>query len=199
MFGFLFGTVCLFALFKVMRRGRYGYGRFGGWGHAPAFGCSGRGGGHHGGYDRGGWNDDDVGGGFGFGGWRGGRGGFVLRALFEQLDTTPGQEKAIAAALAELREKGRAVKDEARDARGDLARAFRGESLDAETLGTAAARASTAIDGLRDAGIGALLKVHEVLDPRQRAILADLLERGPRFGGYRRRDRGNPYRDVAEV
>src|SRR5205814_2044601 len=146
-------------LFKVLRRSR-GYGRWG-YGYAPAFACGGHGGWHGrggwGGQGRDGWDDDDRGG-FGFGGWRGGRGGFVLRALFEQLDTTPGQEKAIAAALDELREKGRAVKSEAKDARGDLARAFRGESLDAETLGTVASRASGAVDALRDAGIGALLK-----------------------------------------
>ena len=135
------------------------------------------------------------------------RGFFWLRALFARLDTTPGQEKAIRAAFDELRAKSRAVKDDAKGMRGDLASALRGDSLDAETLGTVALARTGAVDALRDAGIGAVLKVHEVLDPRQRAILADLLESGPRFGGSwgrRGRDRdwrgrGGPYRGAARA
>ena len=50
-----------------------------------------------------------------------------------------------------------------------------------------ASRASGAIDGLRDAVIGALLKVHEVLDEKQRAALADTLESaGSPFRGWGR-------------
>jgi hypothetical protein len=195
MLGFLIGTVCLIGLVKVVRRARYGYGGFGGpWGHG---GCGHRRGwGGPRGYDGPdgyGWEDDDD-----FSGpWqaRGGRGGglFGLRAVFARLDTTPGQEKAIKAAFDELRVKARAVKDDARGMRGDLASALRGESLDAETLGTVASRASGAVDALRDAAIGAVLKVHDALDERQRAIAADLIESGPSFGrGWR--GRGGPYR-----
>ena len=114
-------------------------------------------------------------------------------------DSTSGSftEKA-KAAFAELRDKARAVKDDARGMRGDLANALRGESLDAETLGTVASRASGAVDALRDAGIGAVLKVHDALDERQRAIAADLIESGPRFGGGAWRGRGGPYRGRTE-
>ncbi len=90
------------------------------------------------------------------------------------------------------------MKEDARGMRGDLASALRGESLDAETLGTVASRATGAVDALRDAAIGAVLKVHEVLDERQRGIAADLLESGPRFGGGWR-GRGGPYRGGARA
>jgi hypothetical protein len=214
MLGFLIGTVCLIGLVKVVRRSRFGYGRFGYGGHgfgpwAHARGCGGRSGygdgygdgyGEYGGRDdRDGWEDDDFG---PFQARRGGRGGgfFGLRAIFERLETTPGQEKAIRAAMDDLRAKGRAVKDDARGMRGDLASALRGETLDAETLGTVASRASGAVDALRDASIGAVLRVHEVLDERQRRIVADLIESGPRMGGWRGwRGRGGPYRGGARV
>jgi hypothetical protein len=191
----LVGAACLIGVFKVARwRRRCGYGaRFGGpWAYAGG-GCGHHGGWHggpHGHHGYGGWDDEDD----DFGPWGGrGRGFFGLRAIFSRLETTPGQEKVIKAALDELRTKARAVKDDARGMRGDLASALRGESLDAETLGTIASRASGAVDALRDASIGAVLKVHEVLDERQRGIVADLLESGPRFGrGWR--GRGGPYR-----
>jgi hypothetical protein len=200
MLGFLIGTVCLIGLFKVARRHHYGYAHFGGpWGYGGGYGggCGRARGWHHGGpgaYGRRDWDWDDEDGGYSL--WearRGGGGFFGLRAIFARLDTTPGQEKAIKAAFAELREKARAVKDDARGMRGDIANALRGESLDAETLGTVASRASGAVDALRDAAIGALLKVHDVLDERQRAIAADFIESGPRFGGGWR-GRGGPYR-----
>ena len=192
----LVGAACLIGVFKVVRWRRgwgYGHARFGGpWGHAGR-GCGHRGGWHGGPYGHhgyGGWDDEDE----DFGPWEGrGRGFFGLRAIFSRLETTPGQEKAIKAAFEELRTKARAVKEDARGMRGDLASALRGESLDAETLGTVASRASGAVDAVRDAAIGAVLKVHEVLDERQRGIVADLLESGPRFGrGWR--GRGGPYR-----
>jgi hypothetical protein len=193
MFGFLFGTACLIGLFRVLHHGRHHHG----WGHhhyggpwGDGGGCGGRGrwGHRHGRGWGGGWDDDD------FESWDGPpRGGFALRAIFARLDTTPGQEKAIKTAFDELRAKARAVKEDARGMRGDLANALRGESLDAETLGTVASRASSAVDGVRDAAIGAILKVHEVLDERQRKIVADFLESGSRFGrGWDYR--GGPYR-----
>jgi hypothetical protein len=183
----------VFKLARWRRRWGYGYARFGGP-FAYGGGCGGH---HHG------WNGGPYGHGGGAGGWDDeddvspwegrGQGFFGLRSIFARLETTPGQEKAIKAAFDDLRTKGRAVKDDAKGMRKDLASALRGESLDAETLGTVASRASGAVDALRDAGIGAILKVHEVLDERQRGIVAELLESGPRFGrGWR--GRGGPYR-----
>jgi uncharacterized membrane protein len=194
MLGVFIGAACLIGLCKIARRRRFGrwghHGHYGGpWGARGGCGGGWQGGPY--GYDGPeGWDDDD-----GFSPWEARRGGgfFGLRAFFARLETTPGQEKAIKSALSELRTKGRAVKDDVRGMRGDLATAFRGESLDAETLGTVASRASGATDALRDAAIGAVLKVHDALDERQRGLVADLLESGPHAwrGGWRGR-RGSP-------
>src|ERR1700678_438436 len=98
MLGFIVGTVCLIGLVKTLRWGRY---------HRGGGGC---GYGHHGGgWGRRGWDgrgyqgDHD-------GGWGGGWGGpsVLLRALFQRLETTPGQEKVIVAAYEEMRDATRA-------------------------------------------------------------------------------------------
>lgn len=195
MFGFLFGTLCLIGLIKVARHGRgYGCGGYGrgygrGWGH------------HHGwqGHDhgRGHFGGDDEG--FG-GGWRGrgfGGGRFFLRAMFERLDTTPGQEKVIQQAFEDLREKGRAAKNDMKTARAEIAKAMRSTSFDEVSVGTATAQVEAVMDSMRKAGIDAFAKVHEALDERQRGMFADFIENGPRFrdfgGGWRNRgDYGNP-------
>jgi uncharacterized membrane protein len=195
MVGVVIGVVGAIVLMKVLRR-RFGFGRrfayaaYGGYGGGPGHwhdaGCPGPGG--HGGPGhayRERWIDEDD------SPWEGRRwgrrGGFAMNAVFDRIHATPAQEKVIRAAFDELRTKARAVKDDARGMRGDLATALRGESLDAETLGTVASRASGAVDGLRDAAIGAVLKVHEVLDEKQRAIVADALESGfGPFSGWRR-------------
>ena len=116
------------------------------------------------------------------------RTGFALRWLFERLDTTPGQEKVIRSAAEELFEKVRGLKDTVRGTRGDVARAFRADDFNAEILGDVFSRHDGALDELRRAFVGALAKVHEVLDPAQRARLADVLE------SLHRRGWGGPYR-----
>ncbi len=160
MLGFLFGTACLIGLIAVVRRGRCGY-AYGG-------GCGG-GYGHH----RHGFHGDYEG---------GDRWGFgervVLRTIFERLDTTPGQEKVIAEALRELRKSGEDVRGEVHKSRGDLAGAMRAGYFDENTMGELFARHDTALLGLRKSLVGALAKVHEVLDERQRARLAELIEQG---------------------
>jgi len=200
----LIGAVCAIALVKVFRR-RFGFRRFGryGGGYGHGYACA-----DHGSwspYERGGergpyrqrWIDEDDEPPY----WQAQaqahgqgrrRGGFGWGAIFERLDATPAQEKAIRSAFDDLRSKARTVKDDVRGMRHDLAGSFRGESLDAETLGTVASRASGAVDALRDAAIGALLKVHEVLDEKQRATLADTLESaGSPFGAFRGWRRGH--------
>lgn len=190
MFGFVFGSICLFALVKVLRHGGMG----------PAFAYGGGCGRGHGGWGRGGYggygDTRHEGGPFGHDGWRGrhggfrgpfaGRGrGFLLRGFFERLDTTPGQEKVILAALDELETAGRGVKDDVRGARSELATALRGESFDEIALGGATARIEGAVDSLRKAGIDAFAKIHGALDERQRGLLADWIERSPGgFGGF---------------
>jgi hypothetical protein len=183
MIGVFIGAACLFGLCKMAHMRRYGrrhhHRRFGGapWGMRGGCGYGYGGGGcgdEYGGYD--GYDgpeawDDHRG-----GPWELRRGFFGLRSIFARLQTTPGQEKAIKAALQDLRSQGRSIRDDARGMRKDLASAFRAESLDAETLGTVASRASGTVDALRDAAIGAVLKVHDALDERQRGLLADMLQ-----------------------
>jgi Spy/CpxP family protein refolding chaperone len=159
MLGFVFGTLCLIGLIKVLRHGR---GWHGGWGYGA---CS-RGGFHGAGHGR------------GFGG---GPRRWFLRSLFERLETTPGQEKAILAALDELREERRVVREEAQQTRTDLARAVAGGLIDDSTLEESFARHDRLLAKLRVSFVEALKKVTEALDERQRKQLGDWLE-GGRFG-----------------
>lgn len=161
MFGFLIGAACVGGLIHVLRRGRGSCGgRFGGRD------C------HDGGHDH----------------HRGGRRGFgfAMRDLFRRLDTTPGQEKVIRGAVEEVWTTARDLKGELRYSRADVARAMRAESLDEEALGAAFVRHDDVMDALRKAVVGALAKVHDVLDPQQRERLADWLDASGRpfhFGG----------------
>ncbi|UQA57726.1 Spy/CpxP family protein refolding chaperone [Polyangium aurulentum] len=200
MFGFIIGTVCLIGLIKTLRGGgcgggwgRRGYGYGGGCGGGRFGGGYGYGGGH------GGWEEGEGGEHGHHGGpfrthgraWGWGRGGgggggmrsFFMRRLFEHLDTTPGQEKAIAAAVDELRGAMREHRGEVQKTRADIARAMRGANFDEVVLGELFARHDTAIEAMRKATVGALGRVHEALDERQRARLADLLEQYPGFFG----------------
>jgi Spy/CpxP family protein refolding chaperone len=169
MLGFLFGTVCLIGLVKVLRHGRgwHGYGH-----HACGSG--------YGGY----------GAGYGPGPGAGPR-RWLLRSLFERLETTPGQEKAIMAALDELRNNRKVVRDEMQQTRGDLGRAVAAGLVDDATLEETFARHDRLLAQLRVSFVEALKKVTEALDERQRKQVADLLEGG--FPGFRGGFRG-PYR-----
>ncbi|AKT39414.1 Spy/CpxP family protein refolding chaperone [Chondromyces crocatus] len=175
MVGFLIGTACLVGLFSMLRRG--------GWEGR----CGGRGwGGDWQGRFGGPWDGE--------GGppWsRGGGGGFqgrrrrMLGFLFERLDTTAGQEKVITAALDDLRSTAEAHRGELRRTRADVAAATRSPSFDETRLGELFARHDDALTTMRKELVGALAKIHAVLDDRQRERLADLLESGSFFGGMR--------------
>lgn len=180
MLGFVLGTACLIGLVMVLKRGR----------HA----CCARWDAEPRGFGRRGFGRR------GFGG-RGFRRRFFLSFLFDRLDTTPAQEKAIAAAFDELRAAADAQRGEIRSTRADVAAAMRSPSFDETRLGELFARHDTVIEAMRKASVGALGKVHAVLDDRQRERLADLIEIGPAAlrdmwpGGYTWRDRrADPYR-----
>jgi uncharacterized membrane protein len=188
MFGAIVGAACLIGLIKVIRgrRGWHGgYGHRHGWHHGHRHGC-GHGGGCGGGgcgdaYDRGGRGrfgaeDDD-------GAWGGSsRDGspFILRSLFERLNTTPGQERVIQEAVNELKQAGRKIHEERRSTVKDVADAIRGDDFSTEAMGNAFARVDGAVETMRTAAFSALAKVHDALDENQRKKLADLLAR---FGG----------------
>lgn len=178
MLGFLFGTVCLIALVKVVRGARW-----------RRYGMMGMGYGGHG--CGGGWRGDSGPGwgppGFGRGamGGRGGMGGrgFFLRSLFERLETTPGQERVIVGAIDELRAAAKKVRDPQKGL-GDLAAALRAESFDESAAARFSVEAEEAFGSLRNAALEALRKVHEALDDRQRKLVADWIERRSMFGGF---------------
>lgn len=161
MIGFLIGSACVLGLVGAVRR-HHGHG-----------GCGG--GGRFGG---GGWGRRGWGAGGGRGRWGGFGPRFFLRSLFERLDTTPGQEKVVMAAVDELRETGRKAKADMREARKDVATAFRSPIFDENAVGAATARLEGVVDDARKAGIATFAKVHEALDDRQRQMVADMLERG---------------------
>src|SRR5262245_46259092 len=131
MFGFLIGTACLIGLIKVLRGGYryggYGYGpraRFGGGscGYGGGYGGPWQGRGRWGGW--GGYRDHDEHGYGGFGE------GFFLRALLEQLDASPAQEKVIVNAVHEIRDEARKHREELQKSRADIAKAMRSASFD---------------------------------------------------------------------
>lgn len=178
MLGFVIGTLCLIGLIKTLRWGRRGYGH--GYGGGCGGGGYGRrwGGGGWGGYrDHGGHQHDQE------QGWGGGFDGptAMLRGLFRRLDTTPGQEKAIVAAIEEMRVAGREARGEIKTSRADIAKAMRSPGFDEVLFGEMFARHDTALEALRKAGVGGLAKIHDALDDKQRERLAELIERGPGF------------------
>lgn len=188
MFGFIIGTVCLIGLIKVLRHGHgHGYGWGGGWGYGH---CGGHGHCHGERGERDDWDGERRGpfgrrGGFGFGPRA------FLRGLFERLETTPGQEKVILSAVDEVRDAMRGARGEVGKTRTDVAQAFGGDHFDAEVMGAVFSRHDDALANVRKAFVGALSKVHEALDERQRKIFAEIVE--SRFGGGRW-GFGGPYR-----
>lgn len=174
MLGFLFGTACLIGLFKVARGSCHGYS---GGGR-----CGGGFGGPFGGFEGSGrWRQ-------GHGGWRGIGPRFFLRALFERLDTTPGQEKVIVQAADELRSALGSAKDKLRESRSDFARVFRGGIVDEAAMADIFLKHDTLLSETRRGVVEAVRKAHEALTEEQRSEVADLIERGRRGwgrGGHR--------------
>lgn len=113
-------------------------------------------------------------------GFRGrGRGGKrFLYGILARLEATPAQERAIIAELEKLYDRVHGARTKMHDARGDLAAAVRGTTLDDAALGAVMGRVDDASGEMRAAALEALRNIHAVLDDRQRGYLADLLEHG---------------------
>jgi hypothetical protein len=130
----------------------------------------------------------------------GGRFGFgrnrALRWLFRALDTTPGQEKVIRQALEEAWVEAREARAQAREQRGNLAAAIRGEGADAASFTQAREGAKVAYDRAEAAVVSAFRRIHEALDPMQRERLARIVDGGGSpFGGFGPFGKGGgPYR-----
>ena len=110
---------------------------------------------------------------------------FGLRWLYDELDTSSNQEHVIEDALRELQREAEEMRGQLRTGRFELARAFREADLDPEALDKLSAPQQAALERLRTRAKRALTEVHAALDPRQRSLLADLLNEGPRHGGHR--------------
>ena len=114
----------------------------------------------------------------------------MMHALFSRIDASPAQERAIIAEVEKLQERFHGAKVGVTDARGDLAAALRGAQLDDAALGAVLGRVDAATGEARSAVIDALRGIHGLLDERQRAQVADLLDRVPGTGWWRT----GPYR-----
>jgi len=129
----------------------------------------------------------------GGGGWhrhhRHGRRSWMMHAALDRIDASPAQERAIIAEVEKLQERLHGAKRSLKDARGDLSAAVRGPVLDDAALGAMLGRVDTSTAEARSAMIDTLRNIHGVLDDRQRAQVADLLDSNG--GGWWRR---GPYR-----
>ena len=106
----------------------------------------------------------------------------ALRRLFERLDTTPGQEKAIVEAVDQFTESAHEVRSELKGSRTDVASALRDDHFDRGRVEELVTRHEPKVRGLTDEVATLLAKVHDVLDERQRGRLADWVESGPHCG-----------------
>jgi Spy/CpxP family protein refolding chaperone len=188
MLGFVVGSVSLITLLKLCHMRRMARAYHMGQEHGPGMHHGGPFGGPFGG--RGPFGGGPFGGGpFGHGRsghhgpFRGGR-RRGLYGLFEALDATPAQEKVILSAIDEVKLAVREGRGEIRQSREDLARAFRADSFDAEVMGNAFARHDEHIERLRKAVTGALARVHDALDDKQRAQLAEWLDSRGGMGAF---------------
>jgi hypothetical protein len=110
----------------------------------------------------------------------------ALNAVLARLDTAPGQEKVIVAAVEEFMDRARESGRKVRDTRSELANSVRGERIDESRLADVFGRHDMALSDVRGAALDALRKIHEALDERQRKLLADLVESGGYFGWHHR-------------
>lgn len=115
----------------------------------------------------------------GRGSGRGGWNRWMLRRLFERLDTTPGQEKVIAEAADEAQRVMWQAREELFRARSEYAKAMRGEAFDNEAVNAAFEKQQASVDEVKKTLKEKMQAIHEALNPEQRAALADLIEFGP--------------------
>jgi hypothetical protein len=125
----------------------------------------------------------------GLGGFGPGRGfgkRFFVRHILEHVRATPAQERVVTGAFEEFREElKKNTGGEGRRTRKEIVDALRRSTFDGVLLGEQFARHDTILENGRKAFVGLVAKIHDALEPEQRERLADLIERGPRFGGMR--------------
>jgi hypothetical protein len=70
------------------------------------------------------------------------------------------------------------MRDQWQSSKHDVAEAFRGDTLTDMQTSELLSPFASHFDEMRAATGAAMQQIHEALDPRQRGILADLMERG---------------------
>lgn len=167
MIGIIIGAALTLGILKYGRHRRYG--RHRGWGGDSDCG------------PRRGWEREP---------WGPGRRGnhrarAWIRGLADRLDATREQERVMYDAAEELYSELRELGQRARDTKDELGQAFGPDRLDEERMGSLFAAHDELLEHARKAFVGALAKVHEVLDVEQRERLARLLARRRGYGPYR--------------
>ena len=111
---------------------------------------------------------------------------FFVRKILEHVRATPAQERVIGAAVEEFRDEVKKnLGGEGRRSRQEMVDAMRRSTFDGVLLGEQFARHDTILENGRKSFVGLVSKIHDALEPEQRERLADLIERGPRFGWMR--------------
>lgn len=153
MFGFVLGTACLIGLFVTLRKKcrRHHHGCHGDHAHAGPP-----------------WS----------GGWRAWGPENIASWICRRVDATPEQRRVIRNEIDALFDSGAALSREFRWSRDDIAKAMRTDHFDEEIMGESFARQDDRIKDTRATLVGALAKIHDILDERQRRRFADMLERG---------------------
>lgn len=105
-----------------------------------------------------------------------------LHHVLAHLDTAPGQEKVIFAAAREFEDRVRESGKALWETRREVAEIVRAEHLDEQRLGETFRKHDATLADFRSAFTDTLRKVHETLDERQRKVLSELIEAGPRWG-----------------
>ncbi|MEM6291582.1 MAG: periplasmic heavy metal sensor [Myxococcota bacterium] len=177
MFGFFVGAALVCGAFAYSRRRRYARYAYGarGYGRGPAPG--------YGPMERGGWGGEAP--------WRRGpqwrmrtRGVERMAGwLAERLEASPEQYRVIRNEVEQFHDKTGDLRREMRLSRDDIAKAMRGDSFDEEIMGESFARQDDRIREVREQLVGALARIHDVLDERQRQRLAEAMDR--MGGGWR--------------
>jgi len=104
--------------------------------------------------------------------------GWMLRRLFRRLGTRPEQEAAISSEADALAAELRALRQDGRALREEIAGLLGAPALDGAALDAALSARLERLGALRARAAAALVRLHAVLDERQRQLLAGLLRAG---------------------
>ena len=97
--------------------------------------------------------------------------------LAHQLEATPEQYRVIRNEAEQFMDKTRELRRELRLSRDDVAKAMSGPSFDEEVMGESFARQDERIREVRQQLVGALARIHDALEARQRDRLVEMANR----------------------